>query len=178
MIRMSLPRTTPNLGEAPAGALPSSSDPPCRRALGLRVPPASAAIRVALLKAAIVALLALVLPAAASAAPTVTVRGRAVPIPGFPHTGNYFGAGAAVHAEVRISGNEYAGFPPPLIGINVYLPAGVHLHPSGFPTCPPRTILEEHDERRSGPKAAMVRVVFVMLAILPDDRAVAVPIAI
>ena len=71
-----------------------------------------------------------------------------MPIPGFPHTGNYFGAGDAVRAEVQISGTEYGGFPPPLIGINVYLPAGVHLHPNDFPTCPPHTILEEHEPKR------------------------------
>jgi hypothetical protein len=93
------------------------------------------------------ALLALVLPAVAAATPTVTVRGRAVAIRGFPHTGNYFGAGAAVRAEVRISGTEYGGFPPPLIGINVYLPAGVHLHPQGFPTCPVGVITEMREPR-------------------------------
>ncbi len=71
-----------------------------------------------------------------------------MPIRGFPHTGNYFGAGAAVRAEVRIAGTEYGGFPPPLIGINVYLPKGVHLHPQGFPTCPAKTILEEREPKK------------------------------
>jgi hypothetical protein len=93
------------------------------------------------------ALVALALPAVASAAPTVTVRGRAVPIPGFPHTGNYFGAGAAVRAEVTISGIEYGGFPPPLIGINVHLPVGVRLHPQGFPTCSIKAIVDEREPR-------------------------------
>lgn len=79
---------------------------------------------------------------AAQAVPTVTARGRAVAIPGFPHTGNYFGAGAAAHAEVTISGSEYGGFPPPLIGINVYLPSGVRLDARPFPTCPVATITE------------------------------------
>ena len=88
-------------------------------------------------------LIVLALPGGATAAPTVTVKGEAVPIPGFPHTGNYFGAGAAVHAEVGISGSEYGGFPPPLIGVNVYLPTGVKLHPQGFATCPAKTIIEE-----------------------------------
>ena len=88
-------------------------------------------------------MLAMALPGGAAAAPTVTVKGRAVPIPGFPHTGNFFGAGAAVQAQVAISGSEYGGFPPPLVGINVYLPMGVKLHPQGFATCPARTILEE-----------------------------------
>ncbi len=79
--------------------------------------------------------------ARSQAAPTVTVRGEAVPIPGFPHTGNIYGAGAAVKAEVEISGTEYGGFPPPLIGVNVYFPKGTKLHPAGFPTCP-KAVLE------------------------------------
>jgi hypothetical protein len=95
----------------------------------------------------VVTLAGLAVPGACWAAPTVTVRGRAVPIPGFPHTGNYFGAGAAVHAEIAISGTEYGGYPPPLIGISVYLPTGVRLHPQGFPTCPLKAIVEEKEPR-------------------------------
>lgn len=82
------------------------------------------------------AALALALPAVASAAPTVTFKAAAVPIPGFPHTGNIYGAGTAVEAEYHISGKEYGGFPPPIEHINVFLPAGSKLHPSGFPVCP------------------------------------------
>lgn len=85
----------------------------------------------------------LVIPAAASATPVVKIKGEAVPIPGFPHTGDILGAGAAVHAEVTISGTEYAGAPPPLIGVTAWLPREVKLHPQGFPTCPARVILEE-----------------------------------
>jgi hypothetical protein len=88
-------------------------------------------------------IIVMAVPGPAAAAPTVTVKGEAIPIPGFPHTGNFFGAGAAVKAEVAISGAEYGGFPPPLIGVNVYLPTGVKLHPQGFATCPAKTILEE-----------------------------------
>ena len=84
----------------------------------------------------------------AVAAPTVKIRGRAVSIPGFPHTGNILGAGAAVHAEVHISGTEYGGFPPPLIGVTTFLPRGVKLHPEGFPTCPAKVILEEAEPRK------------------------------
>jgi hypothetical protein len=40
----------------------------------------------------VLALATLAFPAVALGLPTVTVRGRAVPIPGFPHTGNFFGA--------------------------------------------------------------------------------------
>ncbi|MBA3807671.1 MAG: hypothetical protein H0X28_04650 [Solirubrobacterales bacterium] len=80
--------------------------------------------------------------AAASATPTVTFKAKAVPIPHFPHTGNILGAGTAVEAEFAISGTEYEGSPPPIIGVNVYLPKGSKLHPAGFPTCS-NTILEQ-----------------------------------
>jgi hypothetical protein len=93
-------------------------------------------------------LAAIMCPPIAAAAPTVHVDGEAVPIPGFPHTGNVYGAGAAVKAEVTISGTEYAGAPYPLVGVNVYLPAGVKLHPQGFPTCPPQTVLVEREPSR------------------------------
>ncbi len=72
---------------------------------------------------------------AAGATPTVVARGKAVPIPGYPETGNIYGAGAAVLAEYEISGTEYEGSPPPLAGINVYLPKGTTLHTAGFTTC-------------------------------------------
>lgn len=85
-------------------------------------------------------LAALIAPGVASAQPTVKVKAEAVPIPGFPHTGDVLGAGAAAHGEVTIEGNEYFGSPPPLIGVNVYLPLGVQLHPSGFPTCEASTL--------------------------------------
>jgi hypothetical protein len=75
------------------------------------------------------------LPAAASALPTVKFKAQAVPIPGFPHTGNILGAGAAVQAEYTIESTEYGGFPPPIVGVNFYLPKGTKLHPSGFPSC-------------------------------------------
>src|ERR1700753_985942 len=83
------------------------------------------------------AVLALALPGVAAATPPVTFKAQAVPIPGFPHTGNIFGAGAAVEAEYTTSGPEYGGFRPPLIHVNFYLPAGTKLHPSGVPTCNP-----------------------------------------
>jgi hypothetical protein len=86
------------------------------------------------------AVAALALPGAASAAPTVTFKATIVKIAGFPHTGNILGAGAAVESEFHISGKEYGGFPPPLIHVNVYLPKGTVLNPSGFPTCPPATL--------------------------------------
>ncbi len=84
---------------------------------------------------AVLGLAVLGLPVVASAAPVVTLKEKAVPIPGFPHTGNILGAGTAGQFEWTIKGTEYGGFPPPLIGVNTYLPAGTKLHPQGFATC-------------------------------------------
>lgn len=85
---------------------------------------------------AVLGLAVLSLPAAALAAPTVTFKATAIPIPGFPHTGNILGAGTALKAEWTIKGTEYdEGHPAPLIGVNVVLPKGSKLHPQGFPTC-------------------------------------------
>jgi hypothetical protein len=94
---------------------------------------------------ALVALAALAVPSLASAAPRVTLKAVAVPIPKpgggtWPGTGNIYGAGAAVQAEYHISGTEYGGFPPPVIGVNFYLPTGAKLHPAGFPGCPMTTL--------------------------------------
>jgi hypothetical protein len=89
----------------------------------------------------------LALPGIASATPTVMFKAEAVPIPGYKGTGNILGAGAAVQAEYQIEGTEYFGSPPPIVGVNFYLPTGVKLHPNGFPTCV-LTVLE-----KSGPHA-------------------------
>jgi hypothetical protein len=83
------------------------------------------------------------LAATAAAAPTITLKAKAVPIPGFPHTGNILGAGAAFQTEFTISGTEYGGFPPPLTGVELFAPAGAKLHPQGFATCPEATIKEK-----------------------------------
>jgi len=87
---------------------------------------------------AAVATLAAAVPAAAT--PIVTFKAKPVPLAGYPHTGFILGAGTALEAEYHISGTEYGGFPPPLTGISFYLPAGVVLHPQGFPTCPTATL--------------------------------------
>jgi hypothetical protein len=89
---------------------------------------------------AVVGFAVLALAGTASAVPTVTFKAKAVPIKNFPHTGNILGAGAAVQAEYSISGTEYDGGPPPLIGINFFLPKGTKLHTSGFPTCAKSTL--------------------------------------
>jgi hypothetical protein len=84
---------------------------------------------------AVLGLALLALPGVASAVPTVKFKAEAVPIPGYKDTGNIYGAGSAVQTEYQISGTEYFGSPPPIIGINFYLPKGTVLHPNGFPTC-------------------------------------------
>src|ERR1700675_3079501 len=93
-------------------------------------------MRRALTCIAALAVALMAVPAVASAAPTVTFKAKAVPIAGFPHTGNIRGAGAADQAEYTIAGTEYLGSPPPIIGVNVFLPKGTKLHTTGFPTCP------------------------------------------
>jgi hypothetical protein len=97
---------------------------------------------------------ALAFAPAASATPVVTFKAVPVPIPGFPHTGFILGAGTALEAEYKISGTEYGGFPPPLIAVSFYLPAGVVLHPSGFPTCPPASLEPSGQGPRSCPKGS------------------------
>jgi hypothetical protein len=101
----------------------------------------------------------------ASAAPTVTLKATAVPIAGFPHTGNIFGAGAAVQAEYKISGTEYGGFPPPLIGVTFFLPGGTKIHPAGFPTCATKVIAEEKEPAKC-PKASKAGPVGKVLGIV------------
>jgi hypothetical protein len=88
----------------------------------------------------VLGILALTPVCAASAAPLVTFKAKATPIPGFAGTGNSLGAGATFHNEFTIQGTEYEGDPPPLIGVKVFLPSGVVLRRAGFPTCPQRVI--------------------------------------
>jgi hypothetical protein len=93
----------------------------------------------------------LAVPAQASAeeipAPTLKVAAAAVPIPGFPGTGNFYGKGADVEATLEITGSGYgatpqnpAGSVPPISAVNVYLPKGVKLHPTGFASCTQATL--------------------------------------
>jgi hypothetical protein len=107
------------------------------------------------------AVMALGLPAVASARPTVIVKAKIVPIPvnpgspnspTYPGTGNILGAGAALEAELSISGTEYGGYPSPVTGIVAELPAGVKLHPQGFITCP-LSILESHEVQKCPKKS-------------------------
>lgn len=76
----------------------------------------------------------------AGAVPSVKLRVKPVPIKGFPHTGDFLHSGTAVEAEYQIKGTEYGGFPPPLIGVNFFSPAGIKLVTKGFTTCSPATL--------------------------------------
>jgi hypothetical protein len=101
-------------------------------------------------------LAALTAPLCALAAPVVAVKAKIVPIPinpsstngpTYPGTGNILGAGAALEATLTIAGAEYGGFPSPVTKVVAELPAGVKLHPQGFPTCPAAT-LESHEVQK------------------------------
>jgi len=90
----------------------------------------------------------------ASATPTTaSLHVKVVPIPvnqrvasgpSYPHTGNVLGEGAAFEGELQIHGDEYGGFPPPLTGVEIFVPSGFELHPQGFPICP-QPVLESHE---------------------------------
>jgi hypothetical protein len=85
--------------------------------------------------------LALGVTGVASAAPTVTLVEKAIPIPGFPHTGNFLGAGTAGEFKITIHGTEATGgVPSQLVGVKSWLPKGTVLHPQGFVTCSPATL--------------------------------------
>ena len=102
------------------------------------------------------------LPAAAGAAPSVTLKVKAVPIPKnpssnggptYPGTGNLLGKGAALETEFTLSGTEYGGFPSPLVGVTVTLPAGTKVSSKGFTTCS-NAILESHEVQKCPKKSA------------------------
>jgi hypothetical protein len=129
-----------------------------------------ASIRLALLGLAVATL---GLPATAGAAPSVTLKVKAVPIPKnpssnggptWPGTGNILGAGTALETEIKISGTEYAGSALPLVGVTFFTPAGTKLTTQGFTTCS-NTILESHEVQKcpkksvAGPKGSASGVV-------------------
>jgi hypothetical protein len=99
------------------------------------------------------ALAVLALPSLASAAPTVHFTAKAVPISGFPHTGNILGAGAAFQASFKIEGTEYGGVQPPLIGVSVQLPKGTKLHTAGFAKCPIADLTEDKEPAKCPKKS-------------------------
>ncbi|HTR73254.1 MAG TPA: hypothetical protein VMG80_06625 [Solirubrobacteraceae bacterium] len=80
---------------------------------------------------------------AAQATPTIVLfKTEALPIPGYPGTGDLLGAGAVIRGEGAISGSEYGGSPAPLVGAKIYTPPGMQVHPQGFVTCAP-SLLEQ-----------------------------------
>jgi hypothetical protein len=84
--------------------------------------------------------LALAMPALASATPKVSLKAKIAPIPGFPHTGNFLGAGADIEVEIGIEGSEYAGGPPPITQVKGYYPKGTKINTKGFTTCSPSAL--------------------------------------
>jgi hypothetical protein len=121
--------------------------------------PGSSVLVLAGLSLALLGLALLGPSAVASAAPTITLKTRALPIPGVAGTGNILGAGAAIQVQYTVSGTEYGGFPPPVTGLRYYAPAGAELHPRGFATCTPSAIEASGVERcpkqsLAGPKGS------------------------
>ncbi|HEX5308541.1 MAG TPA: hypothetical protein VFW38_05600 [Solirubrobacteraceae bacterium] len=115
-----------------------------------------------------VALIALLVPnggASASAmATTASLQVKFVPIPinpragngpTYPGTGNILGAPSAVEGEVRIQGDEYGGFPPPVTGFSLWAPVGAKLHQAEFPTCP-QAVLESHEVAKCPLRSTLV----------------------
>lgn len=102
---------------------------------------------------AVLVAIVIALPGAACAAPGVAFKASFVPIRGYRRTGNIFQAGAILHAVYKITGTEYGGFPPPLIGVTIYLPSGTKTHPLRFKTCPTQVILKSR-EPESCPRAS------------------------
>lgn len=93
----------------------------------------------------VLAFIALVLPPAARAAPEVEFEARFAPIAGYRDTGNHLGAGAILDAAYKISGTEYGGFPPPLIGLTLYVPPGMKTRARRFKACAKRVIVNRKE---------------------------------
>jgi hypothetical protein len=102
---------------------------------------------------ALLGLVALGAPAVAAAeevpTPTVSLKAKAVAIPGFGVTGNFYGKGADVEAEFEITGSGYGatpadpkGSPPPISAVNFYLPKGTKLDQKDFKTACSEEILK------------------------------------
>jgi hypothetical protein len=115
-------------------------------------------------------------PAAAIATPLVGFRVKAVPIVGFPGTGNLFGAGAALQFEFSVTGTEYSGSAPPLQSFALRFPEGLVWRPADFPTCAPSTLEGVQAEPAAcppGSTAGRGGTISVMLAVgsklVPED---------
>ncbi len=78
----------------------------------------------------------------------VALEARFVPIAGCPKTGDQIAAGAILDATFKISGTEYGGFPPPLIGLTLYFPPGTETRARLFKTCPKQLILNSKKRKK------------------------------
>jgi hypothetical protein len=94
---------------------------------------------------ALLGLIVLAAPAVATAEeippPKIKFKAKAVPIPGFPGTGNFYGKGADIEAEYQIEGTGYGPTPkhpqggiPPISAVNFFLPKGTKLDQKDFTT--------------------------------------------
>jgi hypothetical protein len=109
---------------------------------------------------ALLGLIALGAPAVVSAegeipTPTIKFKAKAVPIPHFPGTGNFYGKGADVEATYEIEGSGYGataanpkGGIPPISAVNFYLPKGTKLDLKDF-----KTVCTEATLKNVGPSA-------------------------
>ncbi len=100
-----------------------------------------------------IALAALALPASAPAKPSVTLKAQLVAIPGFRHTGDIRGAGAALKTEFTIKSTEYGGHQPPIEAVAVQFPSGTKIDNKGFTTCAVEVLVEEHEPARCPKKS-------------------------
>jgi hypothetical protein len=115
---------------------------------------------------ALLGLMALGLPAAASAAPTVTFNPTIIPIPKFPGTGNFLGAGAGVQAVFKITGTESTGgVPSQLRKVVVDLPTGTKIQPKGFTQCAAATL--ESSGPEGCPKSSVASPIGTVVAEAP-----------
>jgi hypothetical protein len=115
--------------------------------------PTRSPIAAALALLPVIALAALALPASAAAKPSVTLKAQLVAIPGFRHTGDIRGAGAALKTEFTIKSTEYGGHQPPIEAVAVQFPSGTKIDDHGFTTCPVKDLVEEHNPAEC-PKAS------------------------
>jgi hypothetical protein len=102
---------------------------------------------------AVLSFIAVALPSVACAAPEVTFEARFVPVMGYRDTGNLLGGGAILDATFKISGTEYGGFPPPLIGLTLYFPPAMKTRATLFRTCPKQLVLDS-GKRKKCPAAS------------------------
>lgn len=126
---------------------------------------------------AILGLLSIAPAATVAAAPTVRLKTTALPIPGFPGTGNILGAGAVIRVEGTVSGEEYGGFPPPVTEIKFYGPADAQLRPQGFGVCAPSVIEQQGPEACpkgsvAGPKGSATAIVSFGSERVPETASV------